>query len=164
MPRPFAPPAALRIATSPCAGSARNHFADRWPARRPSSWTAATACGLASGSRRRQAPPAPRLLSTRAALASCDPSPSHHEVDEFPLDDDHLAQGFALDEALHLLLSERGRGDCRVIRLRCHRDVAAQLAVDLHDELELLFSQRIGCGLRHGGVEQVAEVARMTQP
>src|SRR5690606_21673341 len=75
---------------------------------------------------------------------------SNDDVDELPLDDDHLANRLALGPFLDVRIGKRRRAHRLLVGVRRDAYATAQLAVDLHDDLDLVPHQRGRIGLRPG--------------
>src|SRR5262245_18478737 len=63
--------------------------------------------------------------------------PSHDDVDEPPIGDNHLDDVLTRQVRNHVRRSESGRLNVGLTRLRIERDPGAQLAVHLHGHLDL---------------------------
>src|SRR4051812_6710462 len=72
---------------------------------------------------------------------------SYDQVDEPSRHHDHLLHVVPGDEALHVGIGERKALDRRPVGRLRHPDGAAQLAVDLDDELDLVLLERRRVGL-----------------
>src|SRR6185312_15409262 len=115
--------------------------------RRPSRWKPQPESRRATTSVKRwiQAPArpsAPWASFTESALVSAILLPAgrcahHHVGDLSARHDDHPLDGRPAADKLHdALVGKCGLADCRLVGSGGHADPAAQLAVDLHDELD----------------------------
>ena len=80
--------------------------------------------------------------------------PSHHHIHQFPRHDDDLPDRLSLHEPLHVFIGERRLFDLLPGRIGDHGDLAAQLALDLDHQGDLVPLQGLGVGLGPGGVHE----------
>src|ERR1043165_6165482 len=67
---------------------------------------------------------------------------SHDDVDQATGDDDRLDNLLTLSPCAHTLVGECGGARLVFRRVGAHRHATAQLAVDLHGDLQLLFASQ----------------------
>src|SRR5947207_819906 len=86
---------------------------------------------------------------------------SDHDIDEPPWDKHHFLDQLPAHELLHARIGKHQRFDCLAVSVARHPNVAALLAVHLHDELDLVFDQSVRVVLRPRRIEYVLAVAEI---